>query len=67
MTGIPGLPSLAQGIGPVYEIGPDQLYAEPQQVWLPLPAGVRADEVRLYYYHAEGHDAGWYPAENVEG
>jgi hypothetical protein len=32
-----------------------------------MPDGIHPNDVTVYYYHAEGEDASWYPAENVEG
>ncbi len=58
--------SLDLGQSP-FSIGPEQVYDEPQRVWLPVPEGVNPAAVRLYYYHPAGDDKGWYPAENVEG
>lgn len=50
--------------GRTYRIGPDTLYAESVAVWLPLPAGLDAKDVQVWYHHTE---AGWEPAEQIEG
>lgn len=60
-------PSVAGGLESPLAVGPERVYETPQRVWLPVPAGVDAASVRLYYYHPNGDDRGWYPAENVEG
>lgn len=60
-------PELSEGIAEPLAIGPEKVYETPQRVWLPLPDGVIASEVELYYYHPNGEDRGWYPAANVEG
>ena len=43
------------------------MYDKPQRVWLPLPAGADPNTIGIYYYHPNGPDRGWYPAENVLG
>ncbi len=58
---------LAQGLDQPVVVTPDSVYAEPQQVWLPVPAGVNAGDLQLYYYHPNGESRGWHPAEQVEG
>ena len=58
---------LHEGVRPPITIGPERVYDVPQRVWLPIPEGVDPTQVRLYYYHAHGGEAGWYPAENVDG
>jgi len=62
-----GLGALPGAIGPVYEIGPDQVFDAPQRVWLPLPAGIDPAAAQLYYAKPHGSDRGWYPAAHVEG
>ncbi len=58
----------AMALGPIYGIGPDQVFAEPVRVWLPLPQGQAAEETELFFYHNGGlFDTGWYPAEDVAG
>ncbi len=66
-TPVDTVPPFALGSGDVYAIGPDSVYSEPRRVWLPVPAGCRADEAVLYFYHACGNDNGWYLADNIEG
>lgn len=60
-------PSLSVGIEVPFTIDPQRVYDTPQRVWLPLPQGIDRADVQLYYYHPHGADAGWYPAEDVEG
>jgi parallel beta-helix repeat protein len=60
----PALPEL--GLDVPHVIQPEEVYGEPQRIWLPVPAGVNPRDVHLYYYHADGDGRGWYPAENVE-
>ena len=64
---VEGMTLPGAGIGPVYEIGPDQLYAEPQEVRLPLPRGVAAGDIQVSYYHVEDGEGVWCPAENIDG
>lgn len=58
---------VVSGIDSPVAIEPERVYSIPQSVWLPIPAGVNPQEVRLYYYHASAEDRGWYPAESVDG
>ena len=59
---------LEYGVGAAYVLGPDQVFMQPQRVWLPLPEGVLPSEVALYYYYqGEDGEAGWYSADHVEG
>jgi hypothetical protein len=61
------LPILPGAVGPLYELGPDQVFDTPQRVWLPLLEGVESGDVQLHYYHGEGDDSGWYPAGDIVG
>ncbi|NIA14012.1 MAG: hypothetical protein GWP08_08020 [Nitrospiraceae bacterium] len=61
------LPLLDDSAGPVYAIGPQGLYPEARQVWVPIPDGFDADGLVLCYYQAIGERCGWYAAENVRG
>ena len=61
------VPSVVDGLDAPAVIGPVEVYETPQRVWLPIPAGVDPASAGLFYYHASGEDAGWYPAEHVEG
>ena len=61
------LPKLADGVGAVLSVGQDALYDAPERMWVPLPGGLAASQVELYYYVRTGETPGWYPAENVVG
>jgi hypothetical protein len=62
----PTLPTI--GLDVPHFIEPEEVYATPQRVWLPVPADIHPDDVQLYYYHAsDDEDAGWYRAEDVDG
>ncbi|HPO12378.1 MAG TPA: Ig-like domain-containing protein [Candidatus Hydrogenedentes bacterium] len=50
---------------PVYVIGPDQVFAQPQVIWVPAPARQDPKSWTLWYYSQE-RDA-WYPANEVQG
>jgi len=67
-TDVTSLPSvLAAGRSPVYRIAPAGVFEEPVTVQIPVPDGVEAGSLDLYYYsEALGH-LGWYPAANVVG
>ena len=58
---------LAGAIGAPLNVGSERAYDKPLRVWLPLPADVPSNLVKLYYYTPEGPDQGWRPAEEVEG
>ncbi len=58
---------LAEGIEAPLSIGPERVYTVPQRIWLPVPEGIDPNTVQLYYYHPNGDDQGWYPAQNVQG
>ena len=63
-TEVDGLPN---AIGAALNSGSEQAYDKPLRVWLPLPADMPSNLVKLYYYEPEGPDQGWRPAEEVEG
>jgi hypothetical protein len=46
---------------------PEEVYASPQRVWLPIPAGMDPAAVGIYYYLANGPDRGWHPAAAING
>ncbi len=58
---------LEEGLSSPFAIGPDRVYDTPRRVWLPIPLGVDPASVSLYYYHPQGPNRGWYPAEEVAG
>lgn len=58
---------LVGAIGAPLNVGSERAYDKPLRVWLPLPADVPSNLVKLYYYTPEGPDQGWRPAEEVEG
>ena len=61
------LDGLAGAIGAPLKVGSERAYDKPLRVWLPLPADVPSNLVKLYYYMPEGPDQGWRPAEEIEG
>jgi len=58
---------LAGGLGPVYEVGPDEVFEQPRRVWLPAPENFDPRFPALYYGQGSGEDVSWHPAEVVEG
>jgi CSLREA domain-containing protein len=62
-----GAVPVLNGAGPACVIGPDRLFDAPQWVWLPVPDGVSASELGVFYFKAGGEGAGWHPADSVEG
>jgi subtilisin-like proprotein convertase family protein len=59
-------PPMAQGVGPVYRLGPDEVFTVPQRVWLPIPEEYGVDELDFYFYQPVGDNSGWYAADLVE-
>ncbi|NIA12478.1 MAG: hypothetical protein GWP08_00250 [Nitrospiraceae bacterium] len=51
----------------VYRVQPAGVFAEPLTLQLPVPAGVSADALDIYYYSETTSHQGWYPADNVVG
>ena len=59
--------ALDAGLTPPLRIAPDQVFASPQRVWIPVPTDVDPYALDLYYYNQGSPRQGWYPAENVIG
>lgn len=60
-------PSLAGGAGEVYFVGPAAPFTAPQRVWLPIPTGLAADDLEIYYLDQSGPSAQWVPGGDIEG
>ena len=67
VAGAPDHPELDSAPGPLYTLQPESVYDKPQRVWLPLPADADPNTIDIYYYHPNGENRGWYPAQNVLG
>jgi len=50
-----------------YRIKPDNVFDNPQRVWLPIPSGAGVDDITLIYYKGNEPNQGWHNAEDVEG
>ncbi|HIA47775.1 MAG TPA: hypothetical protein EYN96_07355 [Candidatus Hydrogenedentes bacterium] len=64
------VPALPQGgLDTPMVIVPQQVYSEPQRVYLPVAINADLETLSLYYYHtSENEDEqGWYPSVNVIG
>lgn len=61
------VPELAEGVGPLFRVGPDSLFETPQRFWLPVPEGIRPDDLTLYYFSSDAGDFRWFPGDRVEG
>lgn len=61
------LPELADGVGPVFEVAPEQLFDLPQRIWLPIPDGVDSSSLQPYLYLEGREYAGWHSGESVAG
>jgi hypothetical protein len=57
----------AETESPAFIIAPLAPFDMAQRVWLPLPEPVTAETVRIEYYHVDGPNSGWYPANVIEG
>ncbi|MBX3177287.1 MAG: BACON domain-containing protein [Candidatus Hydrogenedentes bacterium] len=55
------------GRGDVYQVLPSELYPDPVLVQIPVPSGVAAGDVALYYFASDERGSGWYPADRVIG
>ena len=53
--------------GPVYAIGPDAVFGEPQRVWVPVPTELDPRRATVFYQHQTPESVLWYPADQVEG
>ncbi len=60
-------PSFAGSVGAIYAVAPAIVFDAPQRVWLPVPAGVRAEQLAAFYYLEDGDASAWHPARDVEG
>ena len=56
-----------EGKGAVLTLSPRAVYAEAQQVWIPIPENTDPANLALYYYGDGPLGGAWYPAENVTG
>jgi hypothetical protein len=61
------VPTLPGGLGQVFLIEPDAVFAEPKRVWLPLPANVQSEDVSVHYLLESSGKRAWYPWDAVEG
>jgi len=61
------IPEFPAAISNPLHITPDGPYAHPHRVWIPIPDGVSADTVSVYYYQGGVDSGSWYRAENVDG
>ena len=64
---VPALPH--GGLDTPMVIVPQQVYSEPQRIYLPVADNTDLETLSLYYYHtSENEDGqGWYPSVNVIG
>jgi len=60
-------PLLTRGVGPVYAVGGDALYAAPHRIALPIPSGEDPNRIALYVWREVGGDRQWYRADTVSG
>lgn len=61
------VPELDRGVGDVFRVVPDEPYDTPREVRLPVPPGLLAQDVQVFYYRQAGDGMGWYAGENVKG
>ncbi|MBN2308841.1 MAG: hypothetical protein JXR94_07730 [Candidatus Hydrogenedentes bacterium] len=67
MSGVGAPPPAAEALGTMYRIEPGAPFAVPQRVWLPVPEGVDAGSVKVYYLLGGVEDGAWYAGENIVG
>jgi hypothetical protein len=58
---------LAAPHSPVYRLAPVGAYLEPVTLQVPVPRGLDAASLELFYYSESGSLAGWYRGSEVEG
>jgi len=58
---------LATAASPVYRIGPSRVFDEPQTIQIPVPEGMDANSLEIYYFSESQLHYGWYRGENVVG
>ena len=56
---------LPNAIGPLFAIGPEQVFDTPPRVWLPVPEGAEPETLRLHVYIAGGPNQGWHEAKDA--
>ncbi|MBI2425093.1 MAG: BACON domain-containing protein [Candidatus Hydrogenedentes bacterium] len=59
--------SFPGAVGEPWQLGPVMLFDAPVQFWIPVPEGVSADSVHLYYATPESQEGLWHAAEDVAG
>jgi hypothetical protein len=61
--------NLPGAVGEAIAVVPDEAYRLRQRVWIPLPDGVDASDVGVYYFHVDksGTQNGWKPAADIKG
>lgn len=67
ISGFDAPPTFAGSVGDAYAITPAVVFGTPQRIWVPVPAGVRAEQLGAFYYLEDGDASAWYPADLVEG
>jgi len=53
---------LATAASPVYRIGPSRVFDEPQTIQIPVPEGMDANSLEIYYFSESQLHYGWYRA-----
>lgn len=61
------VPAAEQGVGKVYSVQPERVFAKARQLLLPVPADLDPSRVRPLYYKTTGDDPGWFLGTKVEG
>lgn len=50
-----------------WQVGPDQVFREPVEVTIPIPAGIEASSARVMYYKPSDPNEGWHDTGDVVG
>lgn len=61
------LPFLEGGLNAPYRLQPEGVYDAPQTVRIPVPAGERPEDLRVYYFDGADGAATWHDAQAVAG
>jgi hypothetical protein len=60
-------PVLIESVGPAYAIAPESVFDVPETVLVPVPAGIDAASVEVYYLSNDGEGPAWHRGDSVDG
>jgi hypothetical protein len=62
-----GSATFDDGYGAPYLLRPDAPYAQPQRIWLPIPAGIDPGKTEVYFFYDDGTNPAWHASPDVVG